>query len=138
MSEQQNLDLVRRAYEAFGRGDIATLLDLFDANIEFVTPGPPELPTAGTRRGRQQVADFFQAVDALFEFERFEPETFLADGDRVVVLGRDRSRIKTTGTVIESEWAHVYDVRDGKIARMQEYIDTAPVVADLGAARART
>ena len=138
MSEQQNLELVRRGYEAFGRGDIKALLDLLADDIEWTSPGPPELPTAGTRRGLQQVSEFFQAVDEVFEIQQFEPTTFVAQGDRVVVLGKDTARIKATGKVISDDWAHAFTVRNGKIARMQEYIDTSKVVAELKAAPVRT
>jgi ketosteroid isomerase-like protein len=138
MNEQQNLDLVRRGYEAFGRGDINGLLELLAEDIEWTSPGPPELPTAGTRRGRQQVAEFFQAVDQVFEIQRFEPKSFIAQGDVVVVLGSDTASIKATGKVLTDEWAHAFTIRDGKIAAMREYLDTAAVVAELQAAQAKT
>jgi uncharacterized protein len=138
MSEQQNVDVVRRGYEAFGRGDLDTMLKLFDENIEWISPGPAELPTAGTRRGRQQVAEFFKAVNEVFEIQRFEPKAFIAEGDRVIVLGDDTSRIKATGKVLDSEWAHAFTLRDGLVVAFHEYIDTAAVVAELQEAAART
>lgn len=137
MNEQKNLEIVRRGYDAFGRGDINGLLTLFDDDIVWTSPGPPELPTAGTWRGRQQVAEFFAAVDRVFEIQRFEPETFVAEGDRVIVLGSDTSRIKATGKVIDSAWAHAFTAKNGKIVAFQEYIDTAAVVAELQAAQAK-
>jgi ketosteroid isomerase-like protein len=128
---QQNLETVRKGYEAFGRGDLDTLLGLFDENIEWVTPGPSDFPLAGTRRGRQQVADFFGVLDGVLEIQEFAPKTFLADGDKVVVLGVDTSRVKASGTVISSDWAHVYTFKGGKIVAFQEYTDTAATVAAL-------
>ena len=138
MSEQQNLEVVRRGYEAFGRGDIQALLDLLADDIEWVSPGPPELPTAGNRRGRQQVAQFFQAVDQIFEIQQFEPKAFVAQGDRVVVLGTDTARIKATGKMVTEDWAHAFTVQDGRIVRMQEFIDTSAVVAELKSAQVGT
>jgi uncharacterized protein len=138
MNEQQNVDIVRRGYEAFGRGDLDTMLKLFDENIEWISPGPAELPTAGTRRGRQQVAEFFNSVSEVFEIQRFEPKAFIAEGDRVIVLGDDTSRIKATGKVLDSEWAHAFTLRDGLVVAFHEYIDTAAVVAELQEAAART
>ena len=44
---EENLDVIRRGYEAFGRGDINALLESFDEQINWVTPGPPELATSG-------------------------------------------------------------------------------------------
>src|SRR5688572_3467088 len=110
MTEQQNLEIVGRGYEAFMRGDVDALLGLFDDDIEWVSPGPPELPTSGMRRGKQQVAEFFQAVNEVFEIQRFEPDAFIAEGDRVVVLGSDTTRVRATGKIIDGDWAHVFTV----------------------------
>ena len=137
MSEQQNVEVVRRGYEAFGRGDLNALLALFDEQIEWVSPGPPELPTSGRRRGRQAVAEFFKAVNDTFDIQRFEPKEFIAQGDRVVVLGEDTSRIKATGKALESAWAHAFVLRNGKVVSFHEYIDTSEVVAELRAIQGR-
>lgn len=132
----KNVDIVRRGYEAFGRGDLDTLLSLFDENIDWVTPGPPELPTAGHRRGRQEVAGFFKTLNDVFQVDRFEPKEFIEQGDRVVALGDETVRVRSTGRTVEFAWAHVFEVRDGKIVRFHEYGDTAPAVAELRAAQA--
>lgn len=137
MNEQQNLEVVRRGYEAFGRADIEALLRLFDEHIEWVSPGPAELATSGRRRGRQAVADFFNSVNDVFEIQRFEPKEFIAQGDRVIVLGDNTSRIKATGAVLDSEWVHVFTVKNATITAFHEYADTAAVVAELHAAQAK-
>ena len=136
MSEQQNLDIIRRGYEAFGHGDIDTLLGLFDEQIEWVTPGPAELPTSGRRTGKEQVGQFFGIVNDLFEIHRFEPKEMIAQGDRVVVLGEESATVKATGKVLDNSWAHVFTLRDGRVIAFQEYFDTASTVAELQAAHA--
>jgi len=135
MSED-NLDVIRRGYEAFGRGDINTLLESFDEQVSWVTPGPPELATSGRRTGRQEVAEFFVSVNELFDIQRFEPKDFLAQGDRVVVVGSETARARSTGNVIELDWVHVFTMRNGKVVAFQEFFDTAAVVAALSAAHA--
>lgn len=130
-----NVDVVRSAYEAFGRGDIDALLDTLDPNIEWITPGPDDLPSAGTHRGREAVRAFFGTISGMFEFQSFEPHTFVADGDHVVVLGRDRAKIKATGHVLDTDWAHHMTLRNGKVVRFHEYLDTAALVNDLRMAR---
>ena len=137
MSEQQNIEIVKRGYEAFGQGDINGLLALCAENVEWVTPGPAEMPTAGIRRGHEQVGKFFTALDELFEIERFEPKQFIAQGEQVVVLGDDTAKVKATGKVLTEAWAHAFTIRDGKIVAFREYIDTAEVVAELRAATTR-
>jgi ketosteroid isomerase-like protein len=136
VNEQQNIETVKQAYAAFGRGDMDALLGTFDENVKWITPGPEDLPIAGSRTGRQAVADFFRVLDELFEFQRFEPKEFLADGDRVVVLGEDTVRVKATGRVLDFAWAHVSTLSGGKVVHFQEYGDVSALVAELRAAKA--
>jgi ketosteroid isomerase-like protein len=133
---QQNIGLVQRGYEAFGRGDMDTFISLLDPNVEWTTPGPSDLPTAGTRRGHAQVREFFGALAALVDFEHFEPKAFLADGDHVVVLGLDRVKVKGTGETVTEEWCHVFTIRNGKVATFHEYLDMSAIAAALKAAPA--
>ncbi|HJU42254.1 MAG TPA: nuclear transport factor 2 family protein [Vicinamibacterales bacterium] len=134
---QQNIALVQSSYAAFGRGDIDGVLATFDRNIEWKTPGPEDLPTAGVRRGHAEVREFFGTLTELFDFELFEPHTFLADGDRVVVLGKDTVKVKASGKSISEDWCHVMTIRDGKVVAFQEFLDTAALAAELKTAAAR-
>jgi uncharacterized protein len=120
-----NVAVVQETYEAVGRGDIPALLDLLADDVEWTFQGPSVIPFAGTRRGREGVAEFFSLVGGNLEFERFEPREFVAQGDTVVVLGFERSLVKPTGRTFEQEWAHVYKLRDGKVARFLAIEDTA-------------
>ena len=135
---QQNIGLVQRGYEAFGRGDIPAFLSLLDANVEWTTPGTFDLPTAGTRRGPAEVGEFFGILAGLVDFEHFEPQTFFADGDRVIVLGTARSKVKGgSGRSLTEHWCHAFTIRNGKIATFYEYLDTAPFAAELKTVTAR-
>lgn len=136
MSEQDNRALVQRGYDAFGRGDIPALLELLAEDVQWETPGPPELPTAGSRRGHQQVSEFFETINSLYDLQAFEAQVFVAEGDRVVVLGTETARVKATGKVLNTNWAHVFTVRNGQVVAFQEYLDTAAVMAELKAAQA--
>jgi len=136
MAEEQNIGVVQRGYEAFGRGDIESLLALLDETITWSTPGPADLPMAGNRRGRAGVAEFFQTLVATVDVLRFEPKQFVAQGDVVVVVGDDTSRVKATGASVEFEWVHVFTLRDGKIVAFKEYGDVSALVAEVRSARA--
>jgi ketosteroid isomerase-like protein len=120
---------VQQGYEAFGRGDIPALLDLLTDDVEWTLQGPSVIPFAGTRYGREGVAEFFSVLDETLEFEQFEPREIVAQGDTVVVVGIERSLSKATGRKIEHEWAHVNTLRDGKIAKFRAFEDTAAYVA---------
>ncbi len=135
---QDHIGVVQDGYAAFGRGDIPGLLAMLDDNVEWKTPGTADLPTAGTRRGRAAVGDFFRTIDELLVFEAFEPKSFLADGDRVVVFGIDRFKVKGgSGESLSEEWCHVFTIKNGKIVAFQEYIDTSALAAELKSAAAR-
>lgn len=137
MSDGQNVEIVRHACAAFGRGDLPGLLNLMDPEVSWVTPGPPDLPTAGPRRGHDDVRRFFEALPRLVEITRFEPREFFAQGDKVVVLGHDSSIFRATGKSLEFRWVHVFTVRDAKIVAFEEIGDTSAMVAELRSAQAR-
>jgi uncharacterized protein len=129
MVEQNDVRTVHEIYAAFGRGDIPALLSAVAADVEWSIAGQPAVPHAGKRRGRKEVEQFFPVLAATEESEAFEPREFIAQGDQVVVLGYLRSRVKATGRTYESEWAHVWTLRDGKVTRFRTYEDTAAEVA---------
>ena len=124
-----NPAFVRSLYDAFVRGDLQTILDNVDPAIEWVSNGSGEsIPWGGTRSGRAGVASFFQALGDNLDFEAFEPRQFLDAGDAVTVLGRSRARSKGNGGgTFDSEWVHIFTIRDGKVARFEEYYDTAAI-----------
>jgi ketosteroid isomerase-like protein len=129
----QNVDVVQQGYEAFGRGDITAVLELLTDAVEWTEQGPSVIPFAGTFRGREGIAEFFTLLDETLEFEQFEPRKFVGQGDTVVVVGYERGLVKPTGRTFEHEWAHVYTLRDGKIATGLFLEDTAALVDALSA-----
>lgn len=136
MSAEDNIRVVRGTYEAFQRGDIDAVLNSFAANVTWYSPGGPEIPWAGPRQGREQVGQFFAQLDAALEFLDFAPEQFATTGDTVIVIGRDRVRVKASGDVLDERWAHVMQVRDGQVTDFLEIIDTASLVAAFRSAAA--
>lgn len=139
MSEQDNVRLVQNAYDAFKKGDIEGLLSLLTEDIEWVTPGPPDLmPAAGTRKGREGVAEFFATLKEQEDVEIFEPEEFIAQDDKVVAISKYRGRVKATDREAETLLVHVFDIKDGKVARFREFFDTASVLPAFISAQAAT
>jgi ketosteroid isomerase-like protein len=132
MSTQNHVALVQDAYAAFGAGDLHRMLGLMTSDIVWEFPASSVIPWAGTFTGPGEVARFFSALMENSEPEVFEPLNYIASGDRVVVLGRERFRAKATGRSWACEWAHAFTVRDGKIAAFREYTDTAAMTQALG------
>jgi ketosteroid isomerase-like protein len=133
LGARTNAGVVQQTYEAIGRGDIPALLDLLADDVRWTFQGPSSIPFAGTRRGRESVAEFFSLVGENLEFQEFEPREFVAQSDTVVVLGFERSIVKPTGRTFEQEWAHVYTLRNGKVATFLALEDTAAHVVALEA-----
>jgi uncharacterized protein len=127
MSAQENTGLVQQAYGHFQSGDIPAVLDLLSEDVEWVIAEIEGVPVGGTRRGREQVGEFFQTLSDVQEVRQFEPREFVAQGDKVVALGHYAWLVKSTGREWESDFAHVFAVRDGKAAKFQEYADTAAI-----------
>jgi ketosteroid isomerase-like protein len=131
-TEERNLALVQSLFAAFARGDVQTLLAALTDDVEWILPGPSEIiPFAGVHRGPQAVQRYFVVLNETLEFEKLEAQEFLARDDKVIVLGRSRDRMKSTGRSTENEWAAVITLREGKISRYQVYEDTAALAAAL-------
>ncbi len=125
MNEQENIKVVQQAYSNFKNGDIAALLNLLSEDIQWQIPDIENVPFAGKRQGRKEVAGFFSSLAEVQEAINFEPQEFIAQGDKVVILGRYQWRLKATGKEYGGDWAHVFTVRDGIVTNFQEYTDTA-------------
>jgi ketosteroid isomerase-like protein len=137
MSEQQNLDAVRGIYAAFGRGDLEAILAALDPQVSWRTPGAPDLPTAGLRRGVPAVRDFFGLLLNTFDIVDFQPQDFLAAGDKVVVLGTSRDGPKGSGRLVDFRWVHVFTFRNGKIVAFEEPADVSELVMEFHRWRAQ-
>jgi ketosteroid isomerase-like protein len=130
MSEQQNLEIVRSVYAAFGRGDLDGILVQLDPQVTWRTPGPAELPTAGLRRGLAEVREFFGLLLNTLDIQDFRPGDFLAQGDKVVVLGTSREGPKGTGRLVDFRWVHVFTIRGGRILEFEEPADVSALVEE--------
>ena len=122
-------EIVQAAYAAFGRGDIPALLELVSDDIEWTFHGSIGLAYMGTVRGKPAVAKWFGQVAEVDDIQAFEPREFLAGPDHVTVLGWERTRAVPAGTVYESDWVHVFKLRDGKVSRFIGSYDTAASAA---------
>jgi len=131
MQESQNTTLVQNIYAAFGRGDIQTLLDGLDEQIVWrpVIGASSSVPTAGNRRGKAAVGEFFRTLSETSTFEDFQTNEFVAQGDKVVVIGRYTGTAKATGRQYRSEWTMVFTLKNGKVVEFREFTDTAALNA---------
>lgn len=123
MNEQQNIALVRQAYDDYARGDLEHLLSCMTAQIEWEIPSLPRLAFTGKRRGQQQVAEYFRLANEQLVPRQFTAKEFIGQGDKVVVLGFGAWTARETGRDFESDWVHIFTIRDGQIAAFREFMD---------------
>ena len=129
MSSQTNKALVQRGYALFQAGDIEHLVELFTDDIVWAAIDSEYVPYAGIYNGKDGVVEFFTKLGQSIEIERFEPLTFIAEGDQVAVEGTSASTVRSTGSHVANRWMHVFTMRDGKICRLTQYDDSAAIVA---------
>ena len=132
---QDDVEIVRRAFDAIRRRDIEALLTLYDPQIEF-------LPLTGTRvetggyAGHAGVRSYFEEVAEVWEEMRPYAETTRPVGGHVVVLGGCAVRGIGSGAESDDPMAWVITVRNGKIIRHRGYhtaeeaLDAVALVGD--------
>jgi ketosteroid isomerase-like protein len=123
MSIEENVQIVKDFFAAIGRGDTQALLALSADDIEWIVPGEG-WPLAGTHRGHAGLADLLQTASKELETSFPVPPEYVAQGDRVLVVGSAEGTIKATGKALEDNWVFAITVRDGKLTNIREYIDT--------------
>ena len=123
MSAEKNIQPVKDFFAAIGRGDRETLLALVTEDIEWIIPGE-DWPLAGTHRGHAGLADLLQKASETLETSYPKDFEFVAQGDRVLVVGFASGRIKATNRTFEDHWVFAITIRNGKVTNIREYVDT--------------
>jgi uncharacterized protein len=123
MSTQENVQIVKDFFAAMGRGDTQALLALSAEDIEWIIPGEG-WPLAGTHRGHAGLADLLQKASETLDTSYPKPPEFVAQGDRVFVVGFASGEIISTKRTFEDHWVFAITVRNGKLTNIREYIDT--------------
>jgi ketosteroid isomerase-like protein len=123
MSTQENVQIVKDFFAAMRSGDMQALLALSAEDIEWIIPGEG-WPLAGTHRGHAGLADLLQKASETLETSYPKPFEFVAQGDRVLVVGFGGGKIIATNKTFEDDWVFAITVQNGKLTNIREYIDT--------------
>ena len=123
MSTEENVQLVKNFFAAMGSYNKHDLLALAAEDIEWIIPGEG-WPLAGTHRGHAELAAVLKKASEEVETQYPKPPEFVAQGARVLVIGVATGKIYATNKPYKDEWVFDITVRDGKVARIHEYIDT--------------
>ena len=121
MSTEENVQIVKDWFAATG-SDMQRMLALSDENIEWIIPGR-DWPLAGTHRGHAGLTDLLQKASEL-ETSYPGPPEYVAQGDRVLVIGRATGKVKATNKSFVDDWVFDITVRNGKLTHIREYVDT--------------
>jgi uncharacterized protein len=123
MSTEQNVQTVKDFFAAAFGGNREALLALVAEDIEWIIPGG-DWPLAGTHRGHAELTDLLKTESETIEMSLSEPREFIAQGDRVLVVGYAEGKVKATNKPFKDDWIFAITVRDGKLTNIREYVDT--------------
>lgn len=123
MSIEENVQVVKDFFAAMGSYNETGLLALASDDIEWIIPGEG-WALAGTYRGHAELSAILKKAKEEVEMAYPKPPAFVAQGDRVMVVGVATGKIYATNKPYKDDWVFDITVRDGKVAHIREYIDT--------------
>jgi uncharacterized protein len=123
----EDLAAVKSAYEAFGRGDMDALEKLLHPDIEWRTT--PEVPFLGTYKGLDEFQRGMNEWTESFDDLTTEVEEMIDAGEHALVFHRMHGRGRDSGAEVDLAIWQVVSVRDGKLARMHDFMDRAEALA---------
>jgi ketosteroid isomerase-like protein len=123
MSIEKNVQTVKNFFAAIAGGKKQDVLALAAEDIEWIIPGEG-WPLAGTHRGHTGLLAVLEKASTDVETAYPKPPEFVAQGDRVLVIGAASGKIKATNKPFQDNWVFDMTVRDGKVSQIREYIDT--------------
>jgi ketosteroid isomerase-like protein len=132
MSADVNIKTVEQVYDAFGRGDVAAILDVVTDDVDWGAETTSTVaPWYGARHGKDGVAEFFADFGTAMEVQEFNPTSVAANDNDVLTVVRLRSTSRATGKSVAMDLHHVFTFRDGKISYYRGTEDTAQTEAAL-------
>jgi ketosteroid isomerase-like protein len=129
---QENVEVVRRAFEAGARGDVDSAAEFWDPDIVW-RAAEGAIDDVGEMHGLAAVRRYFQeGLDTFDDLSLVAEELRDVGDDRVLSIQRLKGRAKLSGIEIELRYASVNTVRDGKIVRVREYLSVEDALKAVG------
>ena len=117
---QENVEIVRRAYAAFNRGDLESLDDVISADC-IMDWSQSQGPQKGVYHGLDGAARWIAAIREAFEEFELAPSEYIGSGDRIVVPTRVTGRGRGSGVAVEASGTTLWEIRDGRVDRFVLY-----------------
>jgi len=129
-----NVSLMKDLYAAFDRGDIPSVLGAMGAGIRWhQAEGNPYMPSGEAWVGPDAVLNnLFMRLGTEWDGFAVHPRSFHGAADSVIVEARYSGTYKPTGKSMDVQVCHVWDIKDGKVTRFQQYLDTAKLQDVMG------
>jgi len=130
-----NADVIREVIDAFNRGDLERVLSHLHPAIDWaLAEGHPYSPDGAPWRAHAElIKSFFMRAGADWEQFAVSLQKVHEAGDHVVAEVRYTGRFKSTGARIAAQGCHIWQLREGKVVRFQQYVDTAQLRVAMGA-----
>ncbi len=133
-SPRENVSLLKEAYRQWNdskAGSIDHWLELLADEIDFrsLAQGGGNLEFSCDRHSRDEVGSYFRDMCSTWEMIHYTPDEFIAEGERVAVLGVCAWKHRATGRSFSTPKADFFRFRDGKIISFREFFDTAGAFA---------
>ena len=135
MRGEQNIETIKTIYEAFGRGDVDSILEQCIDDVDWGSDAAIEVaPWHGIKHGKAELPTFFEGIAQTGPVTEFTPLSFASndDGDVMVFL-RYAFTVTATGKDVATNLHHYWRFRDGKVAYYRGSEDTALIASALSA-----
>ncbi len=127
---QENVEIVRRVVDAWNRGDIDAFLSLFGSDCEVVFP--PDVPEPGPFHGHAELRQWVDGFLAAWESHAAEVVEVMEAGDSILAVLHMMGRGSGSGVELDQTDAHVFTIREGRIARWQNFNARAEALEAVG------
>jgi uncharacterized protein len=126
----ENIEIVRRGYDAWNRGDLAGVLELVDPSFEWHEAS--EVPGGVHVYTRRQFEAYLRSLRRHWDSFRFEPQELREAGDLVIADVLEVGRGRASGAEVTQRFVHVWTMRDRRACRMKAYLDKREAMRESG------
>ncbi len=130
MNEKKHVELIKNAYEAFLHKDYDHLFAIMTPEIEWeaaVGIGV-KIPFGGLRKGLPAVKTYFKELEENMLFQKYEITEYVAENDKVVALGLYQAKVKPTNKTVTLPFVTVFTLKNEKIIKYEQFLDTATLL----------
>jgi len=121
----ENVELIQSLYAAFAAGDVPTVIGAMDPGMVWNEAENFPYADGNPYIGPQAVLDgVFMRLGSEWDYWTLDVQEIISSGDVVIACGRYKAKNKETGRVIDAQFAHFWGLREGKLAKFQQYADT--------------